>query len=518
MPNLFQKIKIIAFFAVVILAILGLASKASAAYLTSGNWTSVNLLSGESVSSIDSFVYNLSAKPENTGATIQFSQDNSSWYNSSGVLDGTDTLTTGVNNTINLPSLGWSSANFYYKVIFTSDGTDTPVLDDISVYFTVPATAPAGSGSHTPPTRYNSQPTGTLVEGTTQTTISLETDEPAICKYSTNKFTPYYLMTNTFSAGGGIPPLFPHSSLVTGLSGGNTYHYYVKCLDNSGNVTPDDFLISFSVADTTPPVLSNSQPTGTLDVGTTQTNLSLTTNESATCRYSSTAGTTYDLMPNDLMPNTFSTTGGISHAIPVTSLNNGNTYNYYIRCSDTSGNKNTADFTISFGVTPSPTLFVVLTANTSSGQAPLDNIDLTAAVSGTATGRVSYYFYCNRSDSNTSINFNYNDEYFSIAETSKTAKYVCDYPLAGIYYAKTIVRRGQKLAESRVEITVTEEVSEEVIPEKTNYEMILEGIQVKVIEIQQKIIELFNQLTQVLEEQLVRARNFLASLWTNLIQ
>ena len=137
MQNLTQKFKIIIIFAVVILAGFGFAGTASAAYYTSGNWTSTNLLAAETVTSIDSFVYNLSAKPTNTDATIQFSQDNTSWYSSAGVLNGTDTLTTGVNNTINLSGLGWSGANFYYKVVFTSsDGVDTPVLDDISVVFT----------------------------------------------------------------------------------------------------------------------------------------------------------------------------------------------------------------------------------------------------------------------------------------------------------------------------------------------------------------------------------------------
>ena len=39
-----------------------------------------------------------------------------------------------------------------------------------------------------------------------------------------------------------------------------------------------------------PPVRSNGQPTGVLPAGTTQTNLSLSTNENATCRYSLQAG------------------------------------------------------------------------------------------------------------------------------------------------------------------------------------------------------------------------------------
>jgi len=128
--------KLIAVFTVtIILACFGFAKEASADYASSGNLTSTNLLSDLTVGTINSFVYNLSAKPSGTEATVQFSQDNTNWYNSSGTLDGTDTLTTGADNTIDLSGLGWSGANFYYKVAFTSDGTDTPVLDDIAVHY-----------------------------------------------------------------------------------------------------------------------------------------------------------------------------------------------------------------------------------------------------------------------------------------------------------------------------------------------------------------------------------------------
>ena len=149
MQNLLQKFKIILFFIVIILFSFGFTEKASASYFLSGNWTSTNLLSGETVlnvGSIDSFVYNLSAKPANTDATIQFSQDNTNWYDSSGVLDASDTLTTGLNNTIDLSSLGWTGANFYYKIFFTSsDGVSTPVLDDVSLVFTYAPDTPTNS-------------------------------------------------------------------------------------------------------------------------------------------------------------------------------------------------------------------------------------------------------------------------------------------------------------------------------------------------------------------------------------
>jgi len=104
------------------------------AYDSPGTLTSVNLLSGETVVSIDSFGYNASAIPSGTGLKVQFSQDSSTWYDSSGNPGQWDTLSQG-SHSIDLSGLGWSGDNFYYKMEFTSDGTDTPVLDEISVNF-----------------------------------------------------------------------------------------------------------------------------------------------------------------------------------------------------------------------------------------------------------------------------------------------------------------------------------------------------------------------------------------------
>ena len=103
-------------------------------YHTLGTLTSVNLLSGKSVVSIDSFDYNASAIPSGTGLRVQFSTDNATWYNSAGTLGGWDTLTQGTNN-IDLSGLSWSGPYFYYHMEFTSDGSDTPILDEISVNF-----------------------------------------------------------------------------------------------------------------------------------------------------------------------------------------------------------------------------------------------------------------------------------------------------------------------------------------------------------------------------------------------
>ena len=103
-------------------------------YSSPGTLTSIDLLSGETVYTIDSFDYNAPAIPSGTSLKVQFSQDNTNWYNSAGTLGAWDTMSAGSNN-IDLSGLSWTGANFYYNMEFTSDGSDTPVLEQITVNF-----------------------------------------------------------------------------------------------------------------------------------------------------------------------------------------------------------------------------------------------------------------------------------------------------------------------------------------------------------------------------------------------
>jgi len=99
------------------------------------------------------------------------------------------------------------------------------------------------------------------------------------------------------------------------------------------------------VIDTTVPVRSSGSPSVSQAAGTTQVTLSLATNENATCKYSTTAGTAYGSIAD-----TFSGNGSTAHSATVTGLVNGTSYNYYVRCQDGSGNANSDDYTISFSV------------------------------------------------------------------------------------------------------------------------------------------------------------------------
>jgi len=112
--------------------------------------------------------------------------------------------------------------------------------------------------------------------------------------------------------------------------------------------------------DGAPPVRSSGQPKGTIKI--TNPTLSLNTDESATCKYSTTAGTSYDSMTN-----TFSTTGETLHSQPLSGLTDGIKI-YYVRCIDSAGNKNTDDYPIAFTVdtTPPSTSIVSVGGDTSS--------------------------------------------------------------------------------------------------------------------------------------------------------
>ena len=193
------------------------------------------------------------------------------------------------------------------------------------------------------PVLSNGAPTGVLPLGTTQTTLSLTTDVNANCRVSPVPGVAYAAMPTTFSTTG----LTTHATLVTGLSGGGAFNFYVRCDDGSGHVNTADYTISFSVLapDTAAPSRFNGQPVGVLAAGTTQAIMSLSTNEAAVCRYSSQAGVTFAAMVTP-----FATTGGTEHSTTLAGLTNGSSYTSYVRCQDTEGNANTDDAVIAFSV------------------------------------------------------------------------------------------------------------------------------------------------------------------------
>lgn len=96
----------------------------------------------------------------------------------------------------------------------------------------------------TPPILSQGRPSGQLPAGTTEATLSLNSDENAVCRYATSGGVVYSAMTNIFSSTGGTS----HQHYLTNLSDGHQYSFYVKCEDSQDNSNQEDFLISFNIA------------------------------------------------------------------------------------------------------------------------------------------------------------------------------------------------------------------------------------------------------------------------------
>ena len=85
----------------------------------------------------------------------------------------------------------------------------------------------------------------------------------------------------------------------------------------------------------------------------------------------------------------------------------------------------------------------------------MNRVDLTAAVSGSATGTVNYTFYCDRTDSGVDITPGWARKFDGVVDTSKTAVDACHYSNPGTYTAKVVAERGSApQAEARAIVTV----------------------------------------------------------------
>ncbi len=101
-------------------------------------------------------------------------------------------------------------------------------------------------------------------------------------------------------------------------------------------------------ADLVPPTIANGAPAGQLPYGTKSATLIVTTDEDATCKYSTKAGVVYKSMT------AFKSTGTRAHSSPITGLTNGVTKQYYVKCQDKSAHLNVtpSDYLIQFSVAP----------------------------------------------------------------------------------------------------------------------------------------------------------------------
>ncbi len=214
-------------------------------------------------------------------------------------------------------SVSYSST--YYYVVQAYDAANNTSGNSNQATAVVPA-----QPDTTPPTLSNGQPSGVLSVGTTQTTISVSTNEAATCRYGTADVV-YAQLPNQFTTTGSTS----HSSSITGLQNAQTYHYYVRCSDQSGNVNTGSYSIQFSVAaDTTPPILS-SVTAGS--ISQTSAIITWTTNEAADSEVGYGTSISYAQSQTSAQAVT-------SHTVPLSGLTPGTVYHYHVRSTDVSAN------------------------------------------------------------------------------------------------------------------------------------------------------------------------------------
>jgi len=152
---------------------------------------------------------------------------------------------------------------------------------------------------------------------------------------------------NSFIGSG--PYIYTHSWDINGINAGS-YSISAIVTNNSGSTVATK-QITGNVNSSAPIILSKF-PTGI--VTSTPTTLEITTNEEATCKYSTTNTTLYEDMSD-----TFSITGSTSHSQVISGLSE-TTYTYYVRCKDSKGYKMNNSSIISFKVDLPPSAEISL--------------------------------------------------------------------------------------------------------------------------------------------------------------
>lgn len=132
-----------------------------------------------------------------------------------------------------------------YTIELSTAGNSEPVTASFMVAIVQRVgVGPADTTETDPPLRFNGAPDGQIGGTTLSVEISLETNEFAICKFSTASGTPFVTNVNIMSNTG----LIEHSHIVS-VTPNTLNNYYIRCIDDEGNYNTDDFLISFIAPD-----------------------------------------------------------------------------------------------------------------------------------------------------------------------------------------------------------------------------------------------------------------------------
>ncbi len=166
-------------------------------------------------------------------------------FTSFSTTTGTTTVPADVPGIINSADVGTHAVDVR---VYDNVGTEIANAGFVVALVDQVGVGPVDTTEDIPPERFNGQPSGELSGTTVNVEISLETNEFAICRYSQTPDTDYTAMTNTFSNTG----LVFHTNIVAVIPS-SVNRFYIRCMDDEGNMNTDDYIIQFSV---------NARPTG----------------------------------------------------------------------------------------------------------------------------------------------------------------------------------------------------------------------------------------------------------------
>ena len=170
-------------------------------------------------------------------------------------------------------------------------------------------------------------PTNTLPSKTSIVKLSVVTNINAECKYSNTVNTPFSDMVLRFSSTGGKS----HSKILTNISDGENYTYYVRCSAGANNISASDYVISFSIDSLNPDTAAPTITSLLVSPSATTANLQLVTDEPtiATIEYGQTLA--YGSQLTSPLSNT--------HSLLIAGLTLNTAYNFKVTIVDAAGNE-----------------------------------------------------------------------------------------------------------------------------------------------------------------------------------
>lgn len=134
-----------------------------------------------------------------------------------------------------------TTGTFSYRITAGDGASSASVLGQLAIIDQV-TVGDIDTRETDPPLRFNGAPWGELSGNTTLVQMSLETNEFSKCRYSATPNTPYFSIGNEM----GTRFSTVHSKNVA-VTSSSTYSFYIRCIDDEGNLNIDDYLITFSV-------------------------------------------------------------------------------------------------------------------------------------------------------------------------------------------------------------------------------------------------------------------------------